>query len=189
MTLRQDTDTLQTFKTAAEVTARIDALATEIVTRYKSQAPLFVSLLRGSAAFTAQLMFAIARCDPDFHPEVDYMTVSTYGSGRQGSAPEIVMDLSPSTVVDGRVIVILDDILDKGLTSAFTRDHLLARGALRADLVVLAQKDTPRAHGETATLYGFLVPDAWIIGMGMDDARVARDGYRWLDYLAIADAA
>ena len=178
---------MEIIKTNEEVAARIEEMATEIIQKYKDKKPLFVCLLRGAAPFTAQLMTAITRHDPSFHPEVDYMTISTYGDSQIGKESRIVMDLSPSTIVAGRTVVVVDDILDKGITALFSEEHLKLKHAAQVDLVVLVQKDTHRKNDIAATIYGFDVPDRWIVGMGMDDARVAKEGSRWLDYIAIAD--
>src|SRR5690606_31860681 len=105
------------FATEEQVTARIDELADEIIRDFRGEKPLFIALLRGAAPFAAQLMFAIARKAPDFHPEIDYMMVSTYGSGQKAGEPSIVTDVAPTTTVSGRQVIILDDVLDKGITA------------------------------------------------------------------------
>lgn len=170
--------------TATEVETRIRAIAEEIITDYKAAHPLFVCLLKGAAPFASALMTEITRLDPDFHPEMDYMTISTYGDGRTAGQSRVVMDLAPNTVVSGRTVIVLDDCLDKGHTAHFTGEHLRLNGAADVKLVVLAQKEVERENDLSADIYGFIAPDTWLVGMGMDDTSVAKEARRWLDYIA-----
>lgn len=168
------------FATEEQVTARIDELADEIIRDFRGEKPLFIALLRGAAPFAAQLMFAIARKAPDFHPEIDYMMVSTYGSGQKAGEPSIVTDVAPTTTVSGRQVIILDDVLDKGITAHFVAGHLQARGAKDVQLAVLANKRTEKVHDITPDYCGFEVDDLWLVGMGMDDADSGKEHNRWL---------
>jgi hypoxanthine phosphoribosyltransferase len=170
------------------VEQRIGELAAEIIMRYKNEQPLFVCLLRGGAPFASQLMFAIVEQAPDFHPELDYMTVKTYGDERTDKPAELIMGLSPKTKVAGRLVIVLDDVLDKGVTAEFTSNYLVQRHSAKAvDLVVLVQKKRTRQTYQSAAIYGFEAPDEWLTGMGMDDARLAREANRWRSDIAIAN--
>ncbi len=169
-----------TFATTEQVDNRIEELASDIIRDFSGQKPLFVALLRGAAPFASKLMFAIARQAPDFQPELDYMMVSTYGSGHTASEPRIVADLTPTTAVAGRSIIVLDDVLDKGVTAHFVAAHLMARGASEIQLTVLANKRTEKAHDITPDYCGFIVDDLWLVGMGMDDAGSGKEHNRWL---------
>lgn len=169
-----------TLATAAEVDTRIDELAAAIINDFSSEKPLFVALLRGAAPFASKLMFSIAHQAPEFHPELDYMMVSTYGSGQQAGEPHIVTDLAPGTTANGRTAIILDDVLDKGITAHFVAAHLRARGASDVKLAVLADKKTEKVHDIPADYCGFTVDDLWLIGMGMDDAGSGNEHSRWL---------
>ncbi len=166
--------------TKEQVAARTHELASDIINDFTSSSPLFVALLRGAAPFASQLMFSIAEQAPDFHPEIDYMMVSTYGSGHEAGEPHIVTDLSPKTTVSGRPVIIIDDVLDKGITAHFVAAHLHARGADDIRLAVLADKQTERVHDIKADYCGFEVEDAWLVGMGMDDAGSGKEHNRWL---------
>lgn len=177
---------------AEQVTEGIRALAEFTVERYgrDKEKPLFVALLRGAMPFASRLMDQIARLDPSFHPEVDYMTVSTYGDGREAKEPRVVMDVDKKTRVGGRRVVLLDDMLDKGVTADFVSVIFRKRGAEAVDLAVLTTKDTTRDVAFADKIDGiyscFDVPDVWITGMGMDDERVAREGNRHLPLIAVA---
>lgn len=163
--------------TATQIDNTINAMAEQIIKDYPTT-PLFVALMRGAAPFASKLMFAIAKLNVSYHPELDYMMVSTYGHNRTASQPVIVTDLAPSTIVKGRDIVLLDDVIDQGITSDFVKDLLLCRGAISVKLAVLATKDVP-ARKSQADYYGFDAGDKWLVGMGLDDAKVTNEAYRW----------
>src|SRR5690242_6076913 len=115
-------DKYEEIASAKEVDREIDRIATEILNDY-DMTPLFVALLRGAAPFSSHLMHALTAHSPEFHPELDYMMVSTYGEGRHAGEPHIVTDLAPSTTVHGRKVIILDDVLDKRITAEFVTAH------------------------------------------------------------------
>lgn len=168
-----------------QIDVAVTEMAKSIVQEFGGSRPLFVALLRGAAPFASKLLFAIAKHAPDLHPELDYMTVSTYGAGRQAGSPHIAMDLAPDTEVKGRTLIILDDVLDKGVTSSFVSRYLLDKGAREVKLAVLVEKDINRSSPKHADYACFHAGEEWLVGMGMDDASVARDGYRWLDEIRI----
>ncbi len=163
-----------------EVDLQIKRIAQEILNTHKDT-PLFVALLRGAAPFTSKLMFELSRLNPNFHAELDYMMVSTYGTERTASEPHIVTDLAPSTTVKGREVIVLDDVLDKGITADFVFSHLRSRSAKNLRLAVLCDKKAVRKKQIEADYVGFTFSDNWLTGMGMDDAAVAPEGYRWLE--------
>lgn len=177
---------------AEEVTEGIRALAEFTVEQYggDEEKPLFVALLRGAGPFASRLMTEIALIDSGFHPEMDYMTISTYGTERQAKESRVVMDVSPSARIVNRRVVLLDDMLDKGFTADVVSEMFHKRGAAAVDLAVLTIKDTSRGAefaDDIDGIYGcFNVPDAWITGMGMDDEGVGPEGNRWLTYIAVA---
>lgn len=164
-----------------QIDEKISQIATKILNDFPNETPLFVGLLRGAAPFAAKLMSEIVRQSPSYHPELDYMMVSTYGDGQHAGEPHIVTDLAPSTIVTSRSVIVIDDVLDKGITADFVKNHLLNRGATAASLAVLCDKKTERLRDVTADYCGFEFEDNWLVGMGMDDAGAANEGYRWLD--------
>ncbi len=173
--------TYKQLATAEQVNNTISQIATKILKDFPSQTPLFVALLRGAAPFSSKLMTEIVRQSPDYHPELDNMMVSTYGDGQHAGEPHIVTDLAPTTLVTNRNIIIIDDVLDKGVTANFVMKHLINRGAKAVKLAVLCNKRTDREYDVTADYSGFEFDDNWLVGMGMDDASAANEGYRWLD--------
>ena len=170
---------------ANQIDQAISEVAKNIIRDLAGAQPLFVTLLRGAAPFASKLMFEITKQAPDMHPEVDYMTISTYGEERKASTPHIVMDLAPDTVVADRTIVIVDDVLDRGITSSFAVNTMFERGVKEVKLAVLVEKDIERDDVKSADYACFHAGEEWLVGMGMDDASVGRDGYRWLDEIRV----
>ena len=171
----------RTLYTAAQVNEQIARIASEIIGSHVDDNPLFVALLRGAAPFSSKLMFEIAHQAPDMHPDIDYMLVSTYGDSQRAHEPRIVTDIAPTTTVEGRTVIIIDDVLDKGITADFVRRHFESMGVQNIELAVLARKNVVRVHDITPDYCGFDAGDAWLVGMGMDDAQAGNEAYRWLD--------
>lgn len=168
--------------TKSEIEHHIDRIADRILADYRGERPLFVALLRGANPFASKLMFALARMDPTFQPEIDYMTVSTYGHDHTAKEPVIITDLAPTTTLDGRPVVILDDVIDQGITAAFVSKNLISRGAASVAIAVLASKAVPNRTIH-ATYVGVEAGDRWLVGMGLDDAKNGHEHYRWLEEL------
>lgn len=171
-----------------ELSEHIEKLAGEIIQQFKGQNPLFVCLLRGGMPFAAQLMFAITQQDPYFNPELDYMTVSSYGNKLTSSEPKIVMDLSYKSEIVDRTVIVLDDIIDKGSTYTFTKKHLEQKGAGQVYLATLVQRVPAEPREVDADFYCFNVSSQeWLTGMGLDDPRLGTEANRWARYVAIAN--
>lgn len=171
--------TKRTLATSVQIDKQIEQMARQIVADYAGQSPVFVALLRGAAPFASKLMFEIAKLDPEFHPEIDYMMVSTYGDSKTAGQPKIVTDLAPETDVSGRVVIVLDDVLDKGITANFVMTQMSQRGAASVKLAVMVEKQTTKTYPITADYCGFLLEDVWLIGMGMDNASAGKEFDRW----------
>lgn len=172
----------------SEVDARIAEMAVDITQSHKGTETLFVSLLNGALPFTAKLMRAIQLHDPHFHPNVQSMIVSRYGSGREPGKPRLVTDLPPEyRVLTGRHVILLDDLVDEGGTTDFTECHLYGYGAETVERVVLVKKLKKPPIEAKVAMYGFEAPDVWLTGMGMDNVRIGPEANRWAGWIAIAD--
>ena len=168
------------------VNQRIKEIAAEVVERYNGKDPLFVCLLRGGAPFATKLMFEITKRDPAFNPEMDYMIIKTYGDRREGTASELVTDLTPDTKTEGRLAVVLDDTLDKGITAMFAEDHLKNTHRVSdVELVVMVEKDVPRERWQSASLSCFAAGPEWLVGMGLDDSATAKESGRWASDISV----
>jgi len=175
--------------TKQQVDARIAEMAADIIRLYKSKDVLFVCLLNGAQPFTFKLMTAIQQLDPHFHPNVQSMIISRYGTGREAGEPRLITDLPPDyRKLSGRHVILLDDLVDAGGTADFAKQHLLSYGAKAVDHIVLVKKlKSPPIKADIA-MFGFEAPDVWLTGMGMDDTRVAPEANRWAEWIAIANS-
>ncbi len=136
---------------------------------------LLVSVLRGSYIFMADLSRAI-----QLPCLIDFMSVSSYGAGTTSSGQvEIKKDISFS--IDGYHVIIVEDILDSGNTLYYLMDVLKARKAASIRICTLLDKPERRVKPITADYYGFLVPDAFVVGYGLD----YNQQYRNLPYIGI----
>lgn len=168
-----------------EIDDAIAKMAEKIVQEYGHTQPLFITLLRGAAPFASKLMFEIARQAPDMHPQLDYMMLSSYGEKRTPGSLKVALDLSPKTKVALRTVIVLDDVLDHGVTSSFVADYLYSKEAQEVKLAVLVEKDLDRVNPKHADFACFHSGPEWLTGMGMDDASIGRDANRWLDEIRV----
>lgn len=175
----------QVLVTTIDIDKSITKLAASLIDDFSDTSPLFVCLLRGAAPFAMKVMQEITRQAPTFHPELDYLTVKTYGDERAASAPQIITDLTPSTIVRNRPVVVLDDVLDSGATAAFVSETLKTRGASQVTLAVLVEKTINRTSYPHAEYHCFTAGPEWLAGMGMDDRATAPEAYRWSDEIVI----
>jgi hypoxanthine phosphoribosyltransferase len=163
-------------------------MAAEIIARYKSTDTIFVSLLNGSQPFASKLMFAIAKHNPEFHPNVQSMIISRYGKSRTGGEASVVTDLPPGyRDLTGKQAVLIDDLVDGGGTLEFAAKHLKSYGATKVGSIVLIKKVKDPPVTVNLAIYGFEAPDVWLTGMGMDDERLAPEGNRWAGWIAEAN--
>lgn len=155
----------------AALARRTEALAQAIVARLGPDF-LVVALLKGSVVFLADLLRALHRAGAA--PEVDFLTLSSYGAATVSSgAVTVVHDIAG--VPAGRAVLIVDDILESGRTLDFARRHLSARGARGVHSCVLLDKPGKRAVPVAPDFLGFAMPDIFVVGYGMDRAHRFRE--------------
>jgi len=173
-----------------QVSQRIDEMAADVIARYRDTKTIFVSLLNGAQPFTAKLMFAIQRLEPNFHPNVQSMIISHYGPNREPGPMRIVTDLPPEyRDLTGMLAVVLDDLVDRGGTLQYAAEHLRACGAESVESIVLVRKHKDPPIDSNIVLVGFNdAPDVWLTGMGMDDVSTAPEANRWAGWIAIANS-
>ena len=137
--------------------------------------PLMISVLKGSVTFFCDLVRAM-----DTPVQIDFMTVSSYGSSSESSGmPRIVMDLAAS--VEGRDVVLVEDIVDSGNTLVKMRDLISGRGAKSFTVVTLFDKPSRRTVNVSADYSCFEIGNEFIVGYGLDYAQK----YRNLPYVGI----
>ncbi len=152
---------------------RIKELALEIKRDYEGKRPLFVGILKGAFIFLADLVRAI-----DMDLEIDFLAVSSYGKFTETTGEvEILKDLQ--IPVKGRHVIIVEDIVDTGLTLKYIKDMILSRGPASLRICALLDKKERRRVDIDADYVGFSVPDRFLVGYGLDVA----EKYRNLPYI------
>ena len=133
---------------------------------------LLAAILKGSFVFAADLIRALHHAG--MRPQIDFITLSSYRTGTESSGTvEITRDVTDA--VEGRTILLIDDILESGRTVAFARNRLLGRGAADVKLCVLLDKRGKRETEIVADFVGFVCPDRFVVGYGLDYAHYFRE--------------
>lgn len=151
----------------AAIASRNAAMAREITT-LQLRDPLVVAVLKGSFMFAADLIRAMHRAKAT--PQVEFIHLSSYGAATVSSGNVTILRDVESDVA-GRDVLIVDDILESGRTLSFAKDLLIARGARRVMVAVLLEKAGKRAVRIDADFVGFVCPDVFVVGYGMDVAH------------------
>ena len=165
--------------TAEQIDKRIAELAAEIDTKYAGKDLLLVGVLKGAVMFMADLSRAI-----QIPVQMDWMAVSSYGSGTQSSGVvRILKDLDADIL--GRHILIVEDIIDSGLTLSWLISNLKARGAASVEIVALLRKPAAAKVEVEVAQVGFDIPNEFVVGYGLDYA----ERYRTLRGVAVLSPA
>ena len=160
-----------------EIAARVEALAAEIAQDHQGDL-LIVVILKGSFVFAADLLRALDRSG--LQPQVDFMTLSSYGE-RTSSSGRVTLTRDISEDVQSRHVLIVDDILESGRTLEFARNVLRERGAVRVKTCLLLDKSTKREVPIEADYQGFVIGDRFVVGYGLDLAH----RFRGLPYIGV----
>ncbi|MEY2473422.1 MAG: hypoxanthine phosphoribosyltransferase [Actinomycetota bacterium] len=156
---------------------RIRELGKEIVADYEGRPPLLVGVLKGAFVFMADL----ARCI-DLPVEFDFMAVASYGAATKSSGVvRIVKDLDAD--LTNRHVLVVEDIVDSGLTLAFLRRNLLARNPASLEVCALLVKEGLQREDLNLKYVGFRIPPDFVIGYGLD----ADEKYRNLPYIGVRE--
>ena len=162
---------------AEDLTARVAELGRQVRDDYAGRTPMLVGVLKGAVVFLADLMRAInAPC------ECDFIAVSSYGaSTRSSGIVELTKDLS--VPIEGRDVLIVEDIVDTGRTLAYLRRNLETRQPGTIRVCTLLDKASRREVPVSLDYVGFTIPDEFVVGYGLDFAGL----YRNLPYLAVLE--
>lgn len=168
-------DVLRVLLSEDEIREKVRELGGKITADYKNSNLMLVTVLKGAVVFLADLMRQI-----DVPAEIDFMVVSSYGSGVKSSGVvKIVKDLD--VPLAGKDILIVEDILDSGLTLSSIKELLESRGPRSIRIATLLDKPSRRKVDLQADYIGFSVPDEFVIGYGLD----YDEKYRNLPYIGI----
>lgn len=160
-----ESDVLVPREACEAATARI---AREIAAAAGDSAPLVLAVMGGATVFAGHLLAQL-----EFPLEFDYIHVSRYGSKTHGGG--LTWKVEPSTAVEGRTVIVLDDILDEGETMAEIRRRVLAMGAARFLCAVFCEKLIDKPKPIRADFVGITVPNRYVFGYGMDVSGLWRN--------------
>lgn len=161
--------------TEEEIQEKILELGAQLTEEYDGRFPLAIGVLKGAMPFMADLLKRV-----DTYLEMDFMDVSSYGMSTTSSGEvKILKDLN--TPVEGRDILIIEDIIDSGVTLSYLVDLFRYRKAKSIKIVTLLDKPEGRKADLKADYAGFVVPNAFVVGYGLDYA----EKYRNLPYIGV----
>lgn len=166
---------LEVLLTEEQMQARIRELGAQITQDYAGLNPLLIGVLKGACLFLSDLMRAI-----DTRLAVEFMAISSYGSSTRTSGEvRIMKDLD--VPIEGRHILVVEDIVDTGLTLSYLLANLESRGAASVKLAALLDKHERRQREVKIDYLGFPIPDEFVVGYGLDFA----ERYRNLPFIAV----
>lgn len=161
--------------TEEEIQEKVNELGAILTEEYKDKYPLAIGILKGALPFMGDLIRRI-----DTYIELDFMDVSSYGNATVSSGEvKIVKDLNTS--VEGRDVLIIEDIIDSGKTLRYLVDLMKYRKANSVKIVTLLDKPAGRKVDLEADYIGFTVPDSFVVGYGLD----YMEKYRNLSYIGV----
>ena len=165
--MREDMERI--LLTESDIHARVEELGRQISRDYAGREPLFVGVLKGCFIFMADLIRSV-----DLHCTMDFMAVSSYGDGTTTTgAVKINKDLSRD--IAGQDVIIVEDILDSGVTRSYLKQYLSVRKPASISIVTLRDKPSRRKADLRADFAGFEVEDAFGVGYGLDYAEKYRN--------------
>ena len=168
-------DILTILLTEEQIQNRVHELGEAISRDFAGKEPLFVGVLKGCYVFIAYLMRNVS-----LPCSIDFMAVSSYGNSTTTTgAVKINKDLSQD--IEGKDVIIVEDILDSGVTLGYLSKYLMNRKPASLTIVTLLDKPSRRKADVQARYSGFEVPDAFVVGYGLDYA----EKYRNLPYIGV----
>ena len=162
-------DVAEVLITGEQIEEKVCELGERITQDYAGERLLLVGVLRGAVVVMGDLMRCI-----DLPCEIDFMDISSYGSGTSSSGVvRILKDLEEN--ITGRHVLIVEDIIDTGLTLSYLRRSLLTRGPASLEICALVTKPSRRRVELDVKYLGFEVPDEFVVGYGLDYAGAYRN--------------
>jgi hypoxanthine phosphoribosyltransferase len=155
--------------TRADIDRRIAEMGAQITADYAGRQVHLVCILKGASIFLADLARAI-----DLHVSIDFMAVSSYGKGTKTTG-EVRITKDLDTSIEHQDVIIVEDIVDTGLTLNYLRNLLISRKPRSLKIATLLDKPSRRIQPVTVEYIGFEIPDAFVIGYGLDFAEKYRN--------------
>ena len=168
-------DIERVIATADQIQARIKEIAKQVAEDYKGRDLLLVGVLKGAVMVMADLVRAM-----DSHVEMDWMAVSSYGSGTKSSGVvRILKDLDRD--ITNREVLIVEDIVDTGLTLHWLKSNLQSRGTKSVEILTMLRKPEAAKVEVDVKYVGFDIPTDFVVGYGLD----FNEKYRNLDFIGV----
>ena len=158
---RQILDSADLICSEAEVNAAVDLVARQVSFALSETNPLVLAVMGGATIFAGHLLPKL-----NFPLEYDYLHATRYGDSTTGG--KLAWVAEPRTPVSGRTVLLVDDILDEGITLAALREYLLEQGAVNCYTAVFADKDLGRSKPIVPDFTGLTLPNRFVFGFGMD---------------------
>ena len=165
--------------TEAEIKARVKEIGQQIKRDFTGKKPVLIGVLKGTFVFLSDL----ARCI-DLDCSIDFLTASSYGKGAETSG-KVTIAKDPGDSLEGKSVIIVEDILDSGVTMSFLKKYLSERNPESISVCTLLDKPERRKTDVKADYFGFLCPNEFLVGYGLDYA----EKYRNLPYIGILKPA
>jgi hypoxanthine phosphoribosyltransferase len=165
---------------AQQIAERVDVLATKIRNVVGARDLALVGILKGSFMFMADLARALERVGA--RPQIEFMRMASYGQRKESSGEVMLLADAPRDF-EGRPVVVVDDIVDTGLSMDYARQLLVQRNASAVYTCALLDKPSRRKVEVAVDFVGFTIPDVFVVGYGIDFA----EQYRYLPYIGKVD--
>ncbi len=159
-----------------EIRRRVRELGAEISRAYAGRSPLMISVLKGAVIFLSDLIRAT-----DLPVGMDFMSISSYGSGRAAGVVRILKDLDED--ISGRDVIVVEDIIDTGLTLSYLLGILRTRSPTSVEVCTLLDRSVRRIAPVEPRWVGFDIPDVFVVGYGLDH----QGRYRNLPFIVAVD--
>ena len=175
MRSEMEKDILKVLVSEEELQNRVAEMGATLYDQFEGKNPIFLGVLKGSFVFIADLMRAC-----QLKSDIEFIAVSSYANATESSGRvNIKYDLQQD--ITGRHLIIVEDILDSGNTLAFLKQYFMAKGAASITIVTLLDKPSRREKAIYPDLAGFVVPDEFVVGYGLDYAQ----RYRNVPYIGV----
>lgn len=171
---RSENDIAYVLLTEEQIISKVEEIGAQISTDFAGRDPIFVEVLKGCFVFMADLMRTVT-----INCSVDFMAVSSYSGTNTTGAVKINKDLNVD--INGRHIILVEDILDSGVTLNYLKNYLLVSAPASISIVTLMDKPSRRKADVYADYSCFEVPDAFVVGYGLD----YNERYRNLPYIGV----
>ncbi len=168
------TNNVKEIRSAKEISNKVTEIAEKISADYVNSLPLIVCILRGSSVFMADLTRKLS-----INVYIDFMVVTRYGQSSKGGQLRIIKDLERS--IEGMDVIIVEDIIDEGITLKQLKQEFEKRKPASLKICSLFDKPANRIENIESDYKGFILPDEFVVGYGMDYKQL----YRNIPYLGV----